>query len=307
MRTSLTALCLIVASCSSTEELAAPSATNVILIMTDDQGWGDFGFQGTPAVKTPSLDRLAAASARMDTFYVSPVCTPTRAALMTGRWTQRSTAIDTYIGRAMLRPEETTLAEALRDAGWATGIFGKWHLGDCYPMRAMDQGFEEALVHRGGGIGQPSDPEGGEGKYTDAILEHNGERVATEGYCTDVYFDAAWEWLANAHEVGQPFFAYIATNAPHGPFHDVPTELYGEYRAADLSRFRSRAAGEARRGSTRAHLRDDHECRRERRKAARSARRLGRARRHAHLVPRRQRSELAPLGRRHAREEVRGL
>lgn len=210
-------------------------APNVILIMTDDQGVGDFGFLGNGVIHTPNLDRMAAASARLEQFYVSPVCTPTRAALMTGRAPQRTRAFDTYIGRAMLEPSEFTIAEALSAAGWATGIFGKWHLGDCYPMRAMDQGFDESLVHRGGGIGQPSDPEGGERKYTDAVLFHNGERVQTEGYCTDVYFDAGIEWIRQQAQAERPFFAYLATNAPHGPFHDVPEELYQSYLKRDLS------------------------------------------------------------------------
>ena len=143
---------------------------------------------GNPVISTPNLDAMAGRSARMETFYVSPVCAPTRASLMTGRWCQRTRAIDTYIGRAMLEPQERTVAEYLQDAGWGTGIFGKWHLGDCYPMRAMDQGFGESLVHRGGGIGQSSDPLGAEADYTDAVLFRNGEAVSTTGYCTDVYF-----------------------------------------------------------------------------------------------------------------------
>jgi arylsulfatase/arylsulfatase A len=127
-----------------------------------------------------------------------------------------------------------TLAEILRDAGYRTAIFGKWHLGDAYPMRPVDQGFEESLVHRGGGIGQPSDPPGGEGRYTDPILFHNGAEVRTEGYCTDVYFDRALDWIGERHAAGESFFAYIATNAPHGPFHDVPQDLLEEYRQVDL-------------------------------------------------------------------------
>jgi arylsulfatase/arylsulfatase A len=206
----------------------------VILIVTDDQGYGDLGANGNPVIRTPHIDAMAARSARMARFYVSPVCAPTRASLMTGRYNYRTRAIDTFIGRAMMEPEEVTLAEILRDAGYRTGIFGKWHLGDNYPMRPIDQGFEEALVHRGGGIGQPSDPPGGEGKYTDAILFHNGESVQTEGYCTDVYFDRALDWIGARHEAGEPFFAYIATNAPHGPFHDVPEDLLAEYREVDL-------------------------------------------------------------------------
>jgi arylsulfatase A-like enzyme len=220
---------------SRPDDSAGASRPNVVLIVTDDQGWGDFGFQGNPVIRTPRLDRLAEGSARLESFYVHPVCTPTRAALMTARAPQRTRAFDTWIGRAMMEPEEVTVAEALRDAGWATGIFGKWHLGDCPPMRAIDQGFEEALVHRGGGIGQPADPEGGEGRYTDPVLFHNGERVEPIGYCTDIYFEAAQRWIRSSVESGRPFFAYLPTNAPHAPYHDVPEALLEEYAAVDLS------------------------------------------------------------------------
>ncbi len=216
--------------------LAIPAtAQNVVVVMTDDQGYGDFGFAGNPVIRTPNLDALAARSVRYDPFYVHPVCTPTRAALMTGRYPQRTRAFDTWIGRAMLEPAEVTLAEAFGAAGYATGIFGKWHLGDCYPMRPQDQGFDEVLVHRGGGIGQPADPPGGEGRYTDPVLFHNGERYAAKGYCTDVYFDHALAWIRDRHSAGQPFFCYLPTNAPHGPFDDVPEAEYAHYRDADLS------------------------------------------------------------------------
>ena len=229
-------------ACTGGNEAPAPGAAaadaaqpNIVLVMTDDQGYGDFGFTGNPVLRTPHLDALAAQSATVERFYVSPVCTPTRASLMTGRYNYRTRAIDTYIGRAMMEPEEVTVAEMLRDAGYATGIFGKWHLGDAYPMRAMDQGFEESLVHRGGGIGQPSDPPGGEGKYTDAVLFRNGQREETTGYCTDVYFDAAFDFMERAVAEGKPFFAYVPTNAPHGPFHDVPEDWLEHYRQADLN------------------------------------------------------------------------
>ena len=208
---------------------------NIVLVMTDDQGYGDFGFAGNPVIETPHLDALAARSAQVERFYVSPVCTPTRASLMTGRYNYRTRAIDTYIGRAMMEPEEVTVAEMLRDAGYATGIFGKWHLGDNYPLRAMDQGFEESLVHRGGGIGQPSDPPGGEGRYTDPVLFRNGQRAEMTGYCTDIFFDAAFEFMERAAAEGRPFFAYVPTNAPHGPFHDVPDDWLESYRQMDLS------------------------------------------------------------------------
>lgn len=218
--------------CSGPALAARP---NVVLIMSDDQGNGDYGFRGNDLIRTPELDRLRDRSGLLNHFYVSPVCAPTRASLMTGRYNYRTRCIDTYIGRAMMDTAEITLAEFLRGAGYRTGIYGKWHLGDNYPLRPMDQGFEESLVHRGGGIGQPSDPFGAERKYTDPTLIHNGREVPMKGYCTDIYFDAAMSFIENSHAQGKSFFTYIATNAPHGPFHDVPPELYEEYRKVDFS------------------------------------------------------------------------
>jgi len=214
---------------------AAAKPPNVVLIMTDDQGYGDFGVMGNRVIETPHLDAMAGRSASMSTFYVCPVCTPTRACLMTGRYNYRTRAIDTYVGRAMMEPAEVTVAEVLRKAGYATGIFGKWHLGDCYPMRPIDQGFEEALVLRGGGLAQPSEPRENDRHYTDPILFHNGQQVSTKGYCTDVYFAAATKFIEQAQRAGRPFFVYLPTNAPHSPFHDVPEALRKHYRQKDLA------------------------------------------------------------------------
>jgi arylsulfatase/arylsulfatase A len=213
----------------------AETRPNIVLIMTDDMGYGDLGFHGNPVIDTPNLDAMAKRSARLTTFYVSPVCAPTRASLMTGRFNYRTRCIDTYIGRAMMDTEEVTIAEILRDAGYATGIFGKWHLGDCYPMRPMDQGFQQSLVHRGGGIGQPSDPVGAEGKYTDPVLFRNGEAEQTTGYCTDVYYQNAISFINQCDEADRPFFVYLPDNCPHGPFHDVPQDLYEKYKKRNLN------------------------------------------------------------------------
>ncbi|MEL0005684.1 MAG: arylsulfatase [Opitutales bacterium] len=213
----------------------AAERPNVILIMTDDQGYGDLGVTGNPVLKTPNIDAMAKRSGSIKNFYVSPVCAPTRASLMTGRYNYRTRCIDTYIGRAMMDTEEVTIAELLSDAGYSTGIFGKWHLGDCYPMRPMDQGFQTSIVHRGGGIGQPSDPTGAEGKYTNPILFRNGKPVQTLGYCTDVYFQNAMQFISQSQKADKPFFAYIPTNAPHGPYHDVPQEDYNDYKDANLA------------------------------------------------------------------------
>ncbi|MHB8971353.1 MAG: arylsulfatase [Pirellulaceae bacterium] len=210
---------------------AAAERPNVVLIMTDDQGSGDFGATGNKVIETPNIDAMAKRGATMTTFYVSPVCSPTRACLMTGRYNYRTRCIDTYIGRSMMDPDETTIAEMLSQAGYATGVFGKWHLGDCYPMRAIDQGFQEALVHRGGGLAQPSEPRENKNRYTDPVLFHNGQQVQTTGYCTDVYFNAALDFIDKSHAAHKNFFAYVATNVPHDPFHDVPAELLQHYQS----------------------------------------------------------------------------
>ena len=209
---------------------------NIILIMTDDQGIGDLGVNGNPFIETPNIDRLSTESTSFENFYVHPVCTPTRACLMTGRYNYRTRAIDTYIGRAMMEPEEVTAAEMFQQAGYRTGIFGKWHLGDCYPMRAIDQGFDTALIHRGGGIGQPSDPLAAQRQYTNPILFRDGKAESFEGYCTDIYYDQAIEFISQSTKSKTPFFVYLPDNIPHGPFHDVPKDLYQYYLSKKIDR-----------------------------------------------------------------------
>lgn len=180
---------------------------NVILIMSDDQGWGDFGVHGNTIIETPNIDQLADNSVSWDCFYVSPVCSPTRASLMTGRYNQRTKCLDTYLARSMMATDEVTIAEALQGAGYATGIFGKWHLGDNYPMRPSDQGFEYSFIHKGGGLGQPSEPIENNQRYTDPILFRNNSEVATKGYCTDLYFDEAIKFINISVTAKRPFFA----------------------------------------------------------------------------------------------------
>ena len=212
--------------------LQSAEKTNVIIVMTDDQGIGDFGFMGNEVIRTPELDAIAVESIRMEHFYVSPVCSPTRASLMTGRYNYRTGVVDTFLGRSMMSPSEYTLAELFQDNGYDTGIFGKWHLGDNYPMRPMDQGFQENLIHLGGGIGQSTDKFGHEGQYTNPWLYHNGVEKQYKGYCTDIFFDASISWMKSRNK---PFFAFISLNAPHGPFRDVPNKLYKSYKKVDFS------------------------------------------------------------------------
>lgn len=214
--------------------MEAPSPSrekpNIVLIMTDDQGWAQLGSHGNELIRTPRLDAFASQSVELIRFYVSPVCAPTRASLMTGRYNYRTGVVDTYIGRAMMHADETTVAEMLSAAGYKTGIFGKWHLGDNHPMRAFEQGFQETLIHKGGGIGQPSDPPGT--GYFDPILQHNGKEEQHKGYCTDIFFDAAIKYAEASRN--DPFFIYIPTNAPHSPY-DVADSYIEPYKAMGLN------------------------------------------------------------------------
>jgi arylsulfatase/arylsulfatase A len=195
---------------------------NVILVVTDDQGYGDFGFTGNADVATPHLDAMAGRSAWLSSFYVTPVCATTRASLMTGRYHPRTGVLH---NGWPLEADEVTLAEHLGAAGYATGLFGKWHLGAHHPSRPMDQGFEESLAFRGGILRELEEVPTSV-RYTDPMLAHNGEPTRASGYATDVFFDAALEWIGAQQAGGRPFFAYLATNAPHGPFDDVPLDLY---------------------------------------------------------------------------------
>ncbi|MDF1824967.1 MAG: arylsulfatase [Verrucomicrobiales bacterium] len=214
---------------------SAQAQPNIIVVMPDDMGYGDLGATGNAVIRTPNLDRFATESAELTDFYVSPVCSPTRACLMTGRYNYRTRCIDTFKGRSMMDPEEFTMAEMLKEAGYTTGIFGKWHLGDNYPLRPQDQGFDEVLIHRGGGLAQPSEPIENDSRYTDPVLFENGKQVQKTGYCTDIYFDEAIEFMEKSKEAGKPFFVYLPPNAPHGPYHDVPEDLLAYYQSVDLS------------------------------------------------------------------------
>ena len=182
--------------------LAAADPPNVLIVITDDQGYGDLGAHGNPMVKTPNLDAFAKTSVWLRNFYVSPVCSPTRSSLLTGLYNYRTGVVDTFLGRSMMRPDVKTLAEYLAGAGYRTGLFGKWHLGDNYPLRPEDRGFQETLWSQGGGLAQPSDPPQVDPKnaYFDPVLTRNGKEVKTKGYCTDVFTDAALKFIARGKQ-----------------------------------------------------------------------------------------------------------
>lgn len=201
------------ATCLHAVEKSQGPPPNILLLITDDHGYGDLGCHGNPYIQTPNLDRLHDESTRLTKFHVSPVCSPTRSSLMTGRYNYRTGVVDTFQGRSMMYPDEVTLAEALSAHGYHTGIFGKWHLGDNYPMRAMDQGFQHSLVHKGGGICQPSEPRNN--SYFDPILKLDGRDMQCNGYCSDIFTNSAVGFIENHRS--EPFFAYLAFNAPHDP------------------------------------------------------------------------------------------
>jgi arylsulfatase len=208
-------LSVAVSPCKATQE-----QPNIILVMTDDQGYGDLGCHGHPFLKTPNLDKLHDQSTRFTDFHVSPTCAPTRGALMSGKAPFKVGITHTILERERLALSATTIAEVLRNAGYTTGIFGKWHLGDADPYQPENRGFDEVFIHGAGGIGQnyPGTQGAVPGTgYFDPIIKHNGTFEQTEGYCTDVFFQQALGWI-KANKGKQPFFAYLATNAPHGPF-----------------------------------------------------------------------------------------
>ncbi|MEN8661161.1 MAG: arylsulfatase [Lentimonas sp.] len=209
---------------SSSLSLSNGSKPNVVIVITDDQGYGDFGFTGNPVIQTPNIDKLRGQGTLLNNFHVDPTCAPTRSALMTGRYSNRVGVWHTVQGRSMLRKREITMADIFGDNGYATGMFGKWHLGDCYPYRPEDRGFEHVVYHGAGGVGQAPDYWGND--YFDDTYIVNGENQRFEGYCTDIWFDEGIKFIkANKNK---PFFAYISTNAPHGPLY-CPTEYSAPY------------------------------------------------------------------------------
>jgi len=186
---------------------------NVIILLTDDQGYGDIGFNGNKLIHTPNMDILAKESVRLNNFHVSPTCSPTRAALLTGRYNFRTGVWHTVTGRSNIREDEVTMAQVFAQNGYATGMFGKWHLGDDYPMRPMDKGFQTAVYLGGGTIANMND-------YwnNDCFDDHyrvNGEYTPFKGYCTDIFFKEAMNFIKKHR--GSPFFVYLATKAAHWP------------------------------------------------------------------------------------------
>ena len=213
---------------------AAPAAErppNILVILTDDQGYGDLSCHGNPVLQTPNLDRLHDEGRRFTDFHVSPTCAPTRSALLTGRHEFKNGITHTIQERERLTLKATTLAQVLKSAGYVTGIFGKWHLGDESERWPDQRGFDEMFIHGAGGIGQSYPGSCGDApgnRYFDPAILHNGKFEKTTGYCTDVFFGQALKWIEAQRTAGKPFFVYLTPNAPHGPL-DVPPEYAARY------------------------------------------------------------------------------
>ena len=205
--------------------LSANEKPNIIIIITDDQGYGDLGFNGNPYIRTPNIDAFAGDAVWFSNFHVSTTCAPTRVSLMTGRHTNRVITCHSISGRSILWEDEVLMPQVLATNGYTCGMFGKWHLGDNYPYRPEDRGFHEVVRHGGGGVGQMPDYWGND--YFDDSYWHNGEPEQYEGYCTDVFFSNALAFIENNKD--RPFFAYISTNAPHGPL-NVPMFYLEQYK-----------------------------------------------------------------------------
>jgi arylsulfatase len=197
---------------------------NIVFILSDDQGYGDFSCHGNPVLKTPNLDRIHNESVRFTDFHVSPTCAPTRSALLSGRHEFKNGVTHTIFERERMSLKSTTIAQVLRQAGYTTGIFGKWHLGDEAEYQPGRRGFDEVFIHGGGGIGQTYPGSCGDApgnRYLDPAILHNGRFEKTQGYCTDVFFAQALKWIGAVKD-RQRFFCYLPMNVPHAPLQVPP-------------------------------------------------------------------------------------
>lgn len=199
----------------SSAGLHAADRPNVIVVLSDDQGYGDFSLHGNPVLKTPNLDALGRGSIRLTDFHVCPMCTPTRGQLLTGMDACRNGATSVCAGRSFIRRGIPTMAEVFAAGGYRTALFGKWHLGDSYPNLPQFRGFHESVYHLGWGITSMADT--WQNDCFDGRFFHNGELKTYPGYCTDVWFDLGIKWMKERQDRKEPFFLYLPTNAPHGP------------------------------------------------------------------------------------------
>jgi arylsulfatase A-like enzyme len=200
---------------------------NVILIITDDQGYGDIAAHGNPVLQTPNMDKLHSESVRLTDYHTDPTCSPTRAALLTGRYSTRTGVWHTINGRSLMHGDEYTMAEYFKDNGYRTGMFGKWHLGANAPLRPMDQGFEYSVWSPGGAVNQGANYLGND--CFDDSYKVNDKWQKFPGYHTDVWYDEAMKFIEDTEKHGdEPFFVYLPTTAVHDPWNieDEKAKVY---------------------------------------------------------------------------------
>jgi arylsulfatase len=218
---SVVAICMVCAprvSCARDRMSLKGTKPNIVLIMPDDISYGSIGAYGG-AKPSPNVDALYRKGLRFEDFHVSPTCSPARASLLTGRHECYSGVTHTIVLRDRLSLKSRTVADMLRDSGYATGIFGKWHLGDGEEYRPDRRGFDEVYIHGAGGIAQnySHSADFPNNDYNDPVLYHNGNVIETKGFCTDLFFDQAIRWIKGMQGKGKPFFCYIPPNVNHGP------------------------------------------------------------------------------------------
>lgn len=206
---------------SSAVALAAPQKPNVLVLLSDDQGWGDLSLNGNTNLSTPNVDSLAKAGAQFERFYVCPVCSPTRTEFLTGRYHPRCGVSSTSTGGERINLDESTIAQTFKAAGYATAAFGKWHSGQQYPYHPNGRGFDEFYGFCSGHYGD----------YFSPPLDHNGHIVEGRGYLEDDFTDKALAFIEQHRD--QPFFAYVAFNAPHSPM-QVPDRWWDAFKDKEL-------------------------------------------------------------------------
>jgi arylsulfatase A-like enzyme len=237
MRISLAVVLVAIAGAAAGAGSAEPAHRNVrppniVIVLVDDVGYGDFSCLRNPVIHTPHVDAFYRQSVRFTDFHVSPTCAPTRCALMTGRHEFKSGVTHTILERERMSPKAVTIAQVLKQAGYDTGIFGKWHLGDQAEYQPERRGFDEVFIHGGGGIGQTFPGSCGDAPgntYFNPAILHNGTFEKTQGYCTDIFFGQALRWIDRERKAGRPFFAYITPNAAHTPL-QVPESYFARHR-----------------------------------------------------------------------------
>ena len=215
-------ICVFLVAMLDAPRTVADSPPNILVFLSDDQGWGDFGFQGNTNFQTPNLDQLASSGAVCQRFYVCPVCAPTRAEFLTGRYHPRGSAMGVTQGDERLDLDEITLADRLKQAGYATGAFGKWHNGSQYPYHPNARGFDEFYGFCSGHWGD----------YFSPPLEHNGIKVQGKGFVADDFTDHAIEFIEQ--HTTKPFFCYVAFNTPHSPM-QVPDAYWDRVKDRPLA------------------------------------------------------------------------